>query len=211
MKMQKILLVSFLLCACFWASGQNQPVKAKDLKQLAKIMSGSFSSLEQSLSDSAFFHVTLRMTPIWPKAGDGYWLYVEQAMAAQQDRPYRQRVYHLYLEDAETIVSKVYELQEPQAFVNAWKDASKLAGISKDQLIDRQGCSIYLHKDKKGIFSGATQAKACLSTLRGAAYATSEVTISKDRLLSWDRGWNSDDVQVWGAVKGGYIFLKEKK
>lgn len=211
MKMQKILLVSILLCAGFWASGQNQPVKAKDLKQLAKIMSGAFSSLEQSLSDSAFFHVTLRMTPIWPKAGDGYWLYVEQAMAAQQDRPYRQRVYHLYLQDAETIVSKVYELQEPQAFVNAWKDASKLAAISKDQLVDRQGCSIYLHKDKKGIFSGATQAKACLSTLRGAAYATSEVTISKDRLLSWDRGWNSDDVQVWGAVKGAYIFLKEKK
>jgi CpeT protein len=27
-------------------------------------------------------------------------------------------------------------------------------------------------------------------------------------LLSWDRGWDVNGKQVWGAEKGGYIFVK---
>jgi hypothetical protein len=37
------------------------------------------------------------------------------------------------------------------------------------------------------------------------------VVIRKDRMISRDRGWNTDGQQVWGAEKGGYEFLKEKK
>jgi hypothetical protein len=29
-------------------------------------------------------------------------------------------------------------------------------------------------------------------------------------MLSWDRGYNKDDKQVWGAEKGGYRFVKKK-
>jgi hypothetical protein len=29
-------------------------------------------------------------------------------------------------------------------------------------------------------------------------------------ILSWDRGWDKEDNQVWGAEKGGYEFIKEK-
>lgn len=208
--MKYTILIFGLLLTTLMVGAQNQPVKSKDLKRLAKTMSGSFSSLEQSIRDSAFFHISLRMEPIWKKAKDGYWLYVEQAMASNRDQPYRQRVYHLYIQDAETIVSKVYEIENPKDYINAWQDASKFANLTKDKLIDRQGCGIYLHKNKAGNFIGSTPYKECLSTLRGATYATSEVIIYKDRMLSWDRGWDKDDQQVWGAVKSGYVFVKEK-
>lgn len=52
--------------------------------------------------------------------------------------------------------------------------------------------------------------KQCPSDRKGAAYATSEVTITPERLLSWDRGYNEKDEQVWGAEKGGYEFVKLK-
>ncbi|MBK7887481.1 MAG: hypothetical protein IPJ86_09325 [Bacteroidetes bacterium] len=35
--------------------------------------------------------------------------------------------------------------------------------------------------------------------------------LKENMLPSWDRGFNDDGVQVWGAERGGYIFLKQKK
>ena len=190
--------------------GQPQKVKNKDLKKVSKMMTGTFSSAAQAAQDTNYFNIKLRMTPIWKGDADGYWFYVEQAIATAEDKPYRQRVYHLYIQDKETIVSKVYEVQNPKEIVNAWKDEVKLSLITREKLVDRQGCSIFLHKNKEKTYSGSTPGKECLSTLRGASYATSEVTIYKDRLESWDRGWNKEDKQVWGAENGGYVFMKEK-
>jgi len=190
-------------------SSQALPVKSKDLKTLYGYMAGEFSSGAQATADSAFFHVMLRMAPIWKKSKDGYWLYVEQSIATAQDKPYRQRVYHLSLEDDTTIVSQVYEIKNPLQYTGAWKDQTKLEGLSKDSLINRQGCGIYLHKQGcLSFFEGSTKDQQCLSAMRGAAYATSEVTIFPDKVLSWDRGWDAKGVQVWGAVKSGYVFVK---
>ena len=58
------------------------------------------------------------------------------------------------------------------------------------------------------LFRVSTKDRDCISNLRGASYATSEVTIKNDRIFSWDRGLDTNDDQVWGAEKGGYIFLK---
>jgi hypothetical protein len=105
-------------------------------------------------------------------------------------------------------VSKVYEMKNPMQYAGGWKEETKLSALTNDSLIDRQGCGIFLHKNEVGTFSGSTPGKECLSTLRGAAYATSEVVIYTDKLISWDRGWDKNDKQVWGAVKGGYVFKK---
>jgi hypothetical protein len=59
-------------------------------------------------------------------------------------------------------------------------------------------------------FFGSTHGTACTSELRGASYATSEVKIYRDRIVSWDRGYSSDNAQVWGATKGGYVFLRQE-
>jgi len=67
-----------------------------------------------------------------------------------------------------------------------------------------------LQKKGAGVFSGSTVTRECASDLRGAAYATSEVEITAAALISWDRGYAADGRQVWGAVKGGYIFKKLK-
>ncbi len=198
-----------MLFAMFSIQTQAQKLSNKHLKKVAAAMNGTFSSGEQAKLDSAFYHVILRMKTIKKEKNNGYWLYVEQAIAGKEDKPYRQRVYHLYLLDDTTILSKVYELPNPSLFVGAWKSKEQLKKISLDSLIDRQGCGIYLHKTDANTFSGSTPGKACLSSLRGATYATSEVTIKEKEIISWDRGWDRNDKQMWGAVKGGYIFLKQ--
>lgn len=201
--------VTFLFLLTFHLlPAQSSKVGKKDLKTLQEYMSGTFNSEAQSLSDSTYFHVSLHMAPLWPKSKDGYWLYVEQAIATSPDKPYRQRVYHLFLEDDTTIISQVYDIRNPMQYTGAWGDQELLQTLTLDSIIFRQGCGIYLHRHPNGSFSGTTPGRECLSSLRGSVYATSEVTVYPDRLISWDRGWNENGVQVWGATKGAYVFVR---
>ena len=56
----------------------------------------------------------------------------------------------------------------------------------------------------------ATLSCLCLAlltmTLRGATWASSEVVIDSNGMTSWDRGWDDEATQVWGAEKAGYRF-----
>ena len=55
----------------------------------------------------------------------------------------------------------------------------------------------------------ANQPTGSGSTLRGATYAVSDVTLSATQILSWDRGYDAQDNQVWGAEAGPYEFLRQ--
>ena len=211
--MKKIILVGILIIQILphILSAQQAKLTEKNLRKLKNFMEGEFSSELQSHDDSSYFHIVLRMKQFMKGNKDGYWLYVEQSVFNSQDKPYRQRVYHVFLQDDSTVVSKVFELKTPQKYIGSWKDSKRLEPVTPDSLIDRQGCSIFLHKNNKNeSYSGSTPGKQCLSSLRGATYATSEVIISENKILSWDRGWDTADKQVWGAVKGGYVFIKNK-
>jgi hypothetical protein len=146
------------------------------------------------------------MVPIWIERTDGFWLYVEQAAAGRLEQPYRQRVYHLTQEDDSTFRSDVYTLSEPLRFTGAWRRSAPLIGLVPDSLTLRVGCSILMYPEGRDAFAGGTVGRGCESTLRGAHYATSEVRITATHIYSWDRGFDITDTQVWGALKGGYIF-----
>ena len=211
MKKQQIIFLFILLCSNPFSFAQSIQLKKKDLKEVVSNMAGSFSSEAQAKSDTDFYEVHLNMVQFWKNNKNGYWLYVEQALVSALDKPYRQRVYHVYLENDTVIASKVYELKNTKQYIGAWNNLDKLKKITNDSLVDRQGCAIYLRKNTDGTFSGKTPGKECLSSLRGATYATSEVTIYKDKIISWDRGWDRDNLQVWGAKKGAYVFIKQKQ
>ncbi|MBL0340371.1 MAG: chromophore lyase CpcT/CpeT [Bacteroidetes bacterium] len=113
--------------------------------------------------------------------------------------------------DDETIESIVYTIKEPLRFAGAWENKQLLQGITPDSLELRSGCSILIKKKGAGEFEGSTNGKDCPSNLREASYAKSEVVINQKQLVSWDRGFDSSDKQVWGAEKGGYVFEKLKE
>jgi len=210
-KTMKKLVISSAVFFLSIAALAQQKVTDIDLTELKDRMVGAFSSEAQAKRDTGYYNIYLHMSPIFTDRKDGYWLYVEQAVAKALQRPYRQRIYHVYRQDDSTLVSKVFEMDKPLRFAGAWSNTTLLGSLSVDSLIDRKGCAIFLHKNKDGNFAGATPGKECLSSLRGATYATSEVEIYVDKLLSWDRGWNNEDMQVWGAEKGGYQFIKVKE
>lgn len=186
------------------------PVPARaDLPTLARWLGGSFSSAAQAAADTNYFDIRLRVVPAWTDRADGPWLYVEQATATAQDKPYRQRVYRLRDGGDGTFTSEVFALPGARRFAGAWRQAQPLAELTPDSLLVRDGCAVVLRREANDRFAGGTVGQACASDLRGAAYATSEVTVGPDTIESWDRGFAADGTQAWGATGGGYVFVRE--
>ncbi|GEM_PF-298835 len=192
---------------------------APALEPLASAMEGNYSSAEQSKADPDFRDIRLHMKRIWAARNDGPWLYVEQAAAGSLEKPYRQRVYQLATcsdptRPDGTIESRVFELPgDPLAFAGAWADAARFDLIRVQDLLPRDGCTVFLTASEDGTqsaaWTGATGIDSCPSSLRGASYATSQVTITSTEIRSWDRGFDKDGKQVWGAVTGPYKFIKQ--
>ena len=75
-----------IACAIKVSAQDYVKLDKSDLETLRNRMTGEFSSEQQAKDDSSYFHIILQMTPIWPNRKDGYWLYVEQAMASAQGK-----------------------------------------------------------------------------------------------------------------------------
>ncbi len=181
----------------------------ENLEQLVEWMSGDFDSSEQAAKNQAFHNVRLQMTRIWPDKPNGAWLYVEQAMADTPDKPYRQRIYFLSEIVDDEYSSDIYELPEPEKYVGAAADPSKLGDLTMFDLSHKSGCTVVIFYDGFQ-YGGQTRKGSCKSSHEGASYTTSEVTVLMDEISSWDRGFNEDGEQVWGSEAGPYIFKRRK-
>ena len=181
-----------------------------DLAELAERMTGSFNSYQQSVEDTSYLNITLEARRIWEDRKDGYWMYVEQAAARAKYRPYRQRIYRVSASKGGGFKSEVYKIPDAKRFIGAYKQKALLDILTPDSLELREGCAIIIEK-KGEVFVGESKGKNCSSSLYDATYATSKASIYKDRLESWDRGFNDDDEHIWGPDTGPYIFNKMKK
>ncbi|MBP6311547.1 MAG: chromophore lyase CpcT/CpeT [Flavobacteriales bacterium] len=181
---------------------------SSSLEALASIMEGSYSSSAQALLDTNYFNIELEMVRIWPERIDGAWLYVEQATAANKEKPYRQRVYHVQQVNEDTFTSDILSINSGEKYYGAYKDPLFLSQISPDSVAMLSGCTITLTQ-KGDNYVGSTNERDCSNAWGKASYATSEVSISPGLMVSWDRGYNDAGEQVWGAENGGYHFVKK--
>ena len=125
-----------------------------------------------------------------------------------QEKPYRQRIYEIKRNSDSTFTSVIYKLPNDSLFVGAWRDTSLFSDLKISDLTRLDGCEVILKNVGKKHYLGSTDEKSCPSVLYGASYATSEVEILNDKIISLDRGFDIDDNQIWGATNGGYIFNK---
>ena len=200
-----IVMAIFLISAC--TSTKNLPTN-NDIMELKALMTGSFNSNLQASEDSSYFDITLHMVPVWENR-PGHWLYVEQSVTAMQNKPYRQRLYKIEKMADGRFASHVYALKEPDVFVGKWQDVAFFNDYKEDILEERTGCTVFLDKKGTNHYHGQTKDADCSSSLRGATYATSIVTIKNNLIESWDQGFDAAGVQVWGATAGGYRFIRQ--
>ena len=209
MKKDLLLISSTAIFFVFGARlPPQQSAKDRALKTLVTWMTGDFSSQAQSVRDSDYFDIRLHIRPIWKSDKDAHWLYVEQAVATAENKPYRQRIYKVERNGDKGFKSIVYTLPNPENWIGAYKNPALFKTLKPTELSLREGCTVFLERQPDGTFAGSTHEADCESTLRGAKYASSKVTITKKILESWDQGFNEKGEQVWGAKKGGYLFVR---
>ena len=201
----------FLLLSLF-ACGEKQSDTAEVsnfnfVDELALHLTGTFDSSQQALENPTYYSVSLKTCMIEMTALGSKVLYVEQALSDSLNQPYRQRLYQLTEGETSDVSSHIYELSNPAKFIG-FCDSEQTVDVSLDEISKKEGCSVNLDWNGEG-FEGATEIGTCLSTMNGATYATSEVQTTSDMISSWDRGWDSNDQQVWGAVDGAYIFIRQ--
>ncbi|MES2847950.1 MAG: chromophore lyase CpcT/CpeT [Bacteroidota bacterium] len=186
----------------------QEKINHRDLLELKSRMEGFFTNELQAKADTNYPNVQLHIEPIWERTEDGYWLYVEEVIAPALKKPYQQNIYHLYRQDDITLVCKIFELKEASRFAGAYKNTDLLKSVTKDSLIEKKGCAVYLHKNAEGNFLGATPGKECLSSRFAVNYTTDHLTVYDNKLIIWYRGWDKDDKPVWGH-RSGYQFIKQ--
>ena len=209
----------FLLAACSSADTDTVVDTADSSSEIPELtpadrateyLIGDFNSEKQANSNPAYFAISLRSCAVDFADMGTRVLYVEQASMETLSQPYRQRLY--VVEDLEDgrVSSEIYAFTDSKAanLIGAC-DAPEDITIKTKHLVDRTGCTVWLEEMDDGSFEGATEGTECSSSLGGAAYATSEVTLESDRLLSLDQGWDVEGNQVWGAVDGPYRFLRQ--
>lgn len=202
-----LLLVMLLGTIIYSCKTTWQTTSEASTDELMDMMTGSFNSAEQAAEDSSYFNISLHMYPIWESRA-GNWLYVEQALNEMQEKPYRQRIYEVEQTGEQTFKTTVYTLTNPDETVGKWKTPAWFDQFDESILEEREGCGVYLVKTALGCYQGSTRKGECESSLHGASYATSVVSICDGVLNSWDQGFNANHEQVWGATEGGYLFKK---
>jgi CpeT protein len=201
-----VLIITTTLFAC--ATSNTSRKESKDFKKLVRYMNGSFNSTAQAKIDTNYFDISLHMADIWKNKSE-HWIYVEQAVTKNLLKPYRQRVYKVEQLDDKTFKSSVFTIKNQEKWIEKWKKPEDLSVFSESDIELKDGCAVILEIQADGSFKGSTVDKGCESNLRGAAYATSKVTVTKDGIESWDQGFDKTDKQVWGATLGAYRFVKQ--
>jgi hypothetical protein len=203
-----IILLSTFLAGCIATKKNAKLTDDKELQKFASLLIGNFNSKEQSELDSSYFNISLSATRIWEDRDDAIWLYVEQALASAIEKPYRQRVYKLNHPAKNMFTSAIYTIRGAERFIGLQTNPNKRNILSPEMIDLKDGCTVVLYK-MNHVFRGGTQGNKCPSDLRGANFATTKITLQAGLLESWDQGFDSTGVQVWGPVRGGYRFKKE--
>jgi len=181
---------------------------ATSLERLVTAMIGSFTTAEQALADQDFRNITLHVSRIWSDRSDGRWLYLEQALTDAPEHPYRQFIYQCTAREDGDIDVHIFNLPDPIAATGAWKNPALIDKLSPTDCTLQQEGALIIQAHPDGTFTGKTAGRGGASELRGASYATTELSIGPQQIKVWDRGYNARGIQVWGSINSGYLFKK---
>jgi len=178
------------------------------LQRLTTAMIGSFTTAEQALADQDCRNITLHVSRIWSDRSDGRWLYLEQALTDAPEHPYRQFIYQCTAREDGDIEVHIFNLPDPIAATGAWKNPALIDKLRPADCTLQRDCTLIIQAHPDGSFTGKTAGRGGASELRGASYATTELSISTQQIKIWDRGYNARGTQVWGSINSGYLFKK---
>jgi hypothetical protein len=140
-----------------------------------------------------------------PKSSPSVYLYQEQALNENLNRPYRQRLLQIKPSaDGKTVESKSYKLENSQTIAGLCNKPERQR-IIESSSIEKSVCSVFLKPSDKG-YIGQTPSQGCPANVRGAVRITNTILLHSQGMDTWDRGFDAKGEQVWGATEQSYQY-----
>ncbi len=138
-------------------------------------------------------------------SSDSVYLYQEQALAESLDSPYRQRFLAISTGKGEdTVISQSYKPINPQQWTG-FCDRPESERVVKSEEVTNPICSVVL-EPRLSIYVGQTPSAGCPTKARGAVKITNLIILHNQGMDTWDRGFDAEGNQVWGAQNQSYQF-----
>lgn len=194
----------------------NADVISRD-QQLEEVVSrlvGTMDTSAQAATNSKVAHVqmtTCRVEVAQSLAQDNgaIFLYQEQGTADNLAKPYRQR----FLKIAPSTYSQSIEsLSFKPDNLSVWIGFCRKP--ESDRTVQRRDlgqpiCSVFLRKTGS-TYIGNTPVDGCPAKVRGAVRITNRVILHETGMDTWDRGFDAQGKQVWGAESESYQFRRKR-
>jgi CpeT/CpcT family (DUF1001) len=176
-------------------------------EQVVQHLEGILSTAQRAAANPKVANVTMttcRVQVANPPAGSIY-LYQEQAIHDKLTHPYRQRILEISSSPAsQTIRSRSYKLADQAKWINFCDRADRQI---QPQDFPTVVCAVFLKPTAEG-FSGTTEATGCPANVRGAVMIRNRIRLHPNGMDTWDRGYDAQGKQVWGAGDAPYQFLR---
>ena len=134
-------------------------------------------------------------------------LYQEQALTSDLTQPYRQRFLQIsprpYSQSVQSLSFKPMQTETWIGFCNRPESDRTLDAKDLGQPV----CSVFLRQVGE-VFIGSTPADGCPANFRGAVRITNRVVLSTTSMETWDRGFDAQGKQVWGAQSSSYQYRR---
>jgi CpeT/CpcT family (DUF1001) len=139
--------------------------------------------------------------------GKPIFLYQEQALSRELNKPYRQRFLEISsVNNGRTVRSLSYKPANSESVINLCnKPVSER--IVKFSDLGKPVCSVFLTRSQEN-YIGVTPSGGCPANVRGAVKITNTIVLKKTGMNTWDRGFDANGKQVWGAESESYEFRK---
>ena len=197
----------------FTACASAQELERSSAEELADVLTGSYTTVEQSATDG-WGYVESELVRIWPEREDGVWLYqenvwlgdnAETADWSAKERPYFQRIVRLAEVEDGVVLRTIYAMTDPASAVGAYAEPQR---VSADQL-GAPSCSGPVERIAHGWW--VSDFPTCPSGLRGAVRTHSRSIHTPDGFANWDRGFDAEGNVAWGPSEAGYIFKRKSE
>jgi hypothetical protein len=133
------------------------------------------------------------------------YLYQEQALTDNLDKPYRQRLLQIKPSTGDrTVESKSFKPQNPESLIGLCNKPETQRVIQFSNL-GESVCSVFLKPTDKG-YLGETPSQGCPANIRGAVKITNTILLHSEGMDTWDRGYDAQGNQVWGAENQSYQY-----
>lgn len=191
----------FVLSPRVW--GQSLSIDAQ-VQEVASYLIGTMDTSAQAVIDRNAPDVRITTCSIQVGDTEATFLYQEQALSLKLNLPYRQRFLQILPSADNRVESISYKPTHPEAWIGLCNKPEFDRIVPLPELGETV-CTLILQRDGEG-YLGTTPEEGCATHYRGAVRITNQVQLTQGTMETWDRGFDAQGNQVWGAQDESYQY-----